>query len=69
MFQTHLRGGLIETGGRLMREGGLFNLSKTMLSVLPKELEYKVRKLTIKYKKLEVTQRMINNKSELSVGK
>ena len=51
-----------------MREGGLFNLSKTMLSVLPKELEYKVRKLTIKYKKLEVTQRMINNKSELSVG-
>ena len=69
MFQTHLRGGLIETGERLMREGGLFNLSKTMLSVLPKELEYKVRKLTIKYKKLEVTQRMINNKSELSVGK
>ena len=68
MFQTHLRGGLIETRGRLMREGGLFNLSKTMLSVLPKELEYKVRKLTIKYKKLEVTQRMINNKSELSVG-
>ena len=36
-------GSLIETGG------GLFNLETTMVSVLPKELEYKVEKL--KYKK------------------
>ena len=45
LFQTHLRGGLIETGG-------LTNLAKTMVSVLHKELEYKVEKL--KYKKLEI---------------
>ena len=38
------RGGLIETGG-------LFNLEKTMVSVLHKELEYEVEKL--KYKKIE----------------
>ena len=45
-----------------MGERGLFNLSKTMLSVLPKELEYKVKKLAIKYKTPEVTtQLMINN--------
>ena len=36
-----------------------------MVSVLHKELEYKVEKL--KYKKLEVTQPRINNKSELPV--
>ena len=42
-FLTHLRGDLIEMGG-------LFNLEKTMVSVLHKELEYKVEKL--KYKKL-----------------
>ena len=38
-----------------------------MVSVLLKELEYKVEKL--KYKKLEVMQPRINNKSELPVGK
>ena len=49
-------------------EGGrLFNLAKTMVSVLHAELEYKVEKL--KYKKLEVMQPMIKNKSELSAGK
>ena len=37
-------GALFERGG-----GGLFNLEKTMVSVLHKELEYKVEKL--KYKK------------------
>ena len=37
-------GDLIESGG------GLFNLETTMVSVLHKELEYKVEKL--KYKKL-----------------
>ena len=41
-------GGLIETGG-LFERGGLFNLETTMVSVLHKELEYKVEKL--KYKK------------------
>ena len=42
-FQAHLKGGLIETGG-------LFNLETMMVSVLRKELEYKVEKL--KYKKV-----------------
>ena len=50
-------------GGR----GRLFNLAKTMVSVLHEELEYKVEKL--KYKRLEVMQPMIKNKSELSAGK
>ena len=54
-----MRGGLIETGG-------LTNLAKTMVSVLHKELEFKVEKL--KYKKLEVVQPRIRNKSELPVG-
>ena len=45
----------------------MFNLAKTMVSVLHAELEYKVEKL--KYKKLEVMQPMIKNKSELSAGK
>ena len=35
-------------GGGLIWEGGLFNLKTTMVSVLRKELEYKVVKL--KYK-------------------
>ena len=35
-------------GGGLIETGGLFNLEKTMISVLHKELEYKVGKL--KYK-------------------
>ena len=49
LFQAHLRGGgLIETGG-LFERGGLFNLEMTMVSVLHKELGYKVEKL--KYKK------------------
>ena len=43
LFQAHLRRGLIETGGGLL-------LEKTMVSVLHKELEYKVEKL--KYKKV-----------------
>ena len=54
---------LCEGGGG----GRLFNLAKTMVSVLHAELEYKVEKL--KYKKLEVMQPMIKNKSELSAGK
>ena len=60
LFQTHLRdGGLIKTGG-------LFNLAKTMISVLHKELQYKVEML--KYKKLEVMKPRIKNKSKLPVG-
>ena len=39
---------MIQTGG-LFERGGLFNLETTMVSVLHKELEYKVEKL--KYKK------------------
>ena len=41
LFQAHLRGG----GGGLIETRGLFNLEKTMVSVLHKELEYKVKKL------------------------
>ena len=48
-------------GEVLMETGGLFNLAKTMVSVLHKELEYKVEKL--KYKKLEVMQPRIKTKS------
>ena len=50
LFQTHLRvGGLFE-------RGSLFDLAKTMVSVLHKELEYKVEKPRI------------INKSKLPVG-
>ena len=34
-----------KTGALFERGGGLFNLEKTMVSVLHKELEYKVKKL------------------------
>ena len=63
LFQTNLNGGLIETGG-LFERGGLFNLEKTMVSILhKKKLEYNVE--TLKYKRLEVMQPRIKNKSEL----
>ena len=42
--------------------GGFFNSVKMVVSVLHKELECKVEKL--KYKKFEVTQPRIKNKSE-----
>ena len=51
LFQTHLSGG----------GGGLFNLAKTMVSVLHKELDCGVEKL--KYEKLEIMQQRIKNKS------
>ena len=64
-------GGVLNWEEALMWSGGgrgrLFNLAKTMVSVLHEELEYKVEKL--KYKRLEVMQPMIKNKSELSAGK
>ena len=55
LFQTHFFGG--EGGWGLIETGGLFNLAKTFVSVLHKELECKAEKL--KYKKLEVLQRRI----------
>ena len=56
LFHAHLRAG----GG-----GGLFNLEKMMVSVLHKELEYKVENL--KYKKVGGHAR-IRIKSELPAG-
>ena len=53
-------------GGGLIETGGLLNLTRTMVSVLHKELEYKVEKL--KYKMSEVIELRIKNKSELPVG-
>ena len=68
LFQTHLRGGggLNRDRGDYLKGGSVFNLAKTMVSVLHKELECKMEKF--KYKKLEVMQLGINNKSELPVG-
>ena len=45
--EAHL---LNQPGGGLNLDGGLFDLEKTMVSVLHEELEYKVIKL--RYKKL-----------------
>ena len=60
-------GGLIETWG-LLERGHLLNLEKMKVSVLQKKkLEYKVEML--KYRKLEVMQLRIKDKSELLVGK
>ena len=53
-FKPIWEGGLIEAGD-------LFNLENTILSVLHKELEYKVEKL--KYKTLEVMQPRIKTSS------
>ena len=50
-----------------LAKGGLFNLEKTMVSILHKKLEYNVE--TLKYKRLEVMQPRIKNKPELPVGK
>ena len=52
--------------GSLFERSGLFNLAKTMISVLHRELECKVEKH--KYKKLEFMQPRIKNKSELPAG-
>ena len=57
--------GLLETGGLFERECS-FNLETTVVSVLHKELEYKVENL--KYKKLDVMQPRFKNKSKLPVG-
>ena len=46
--------------------GVLLCLAKTIVSVISKELEYKVK--NHKYKKMEVTQPRINKRSKLPVG-
>ena len=67
-FKNIWRGsGLIEIGGLFETGFFKFNLAKTVVSVLLKELEYKVEKL--EYKKLEIMQPRIRIKSELPVGK
>ena len=53
--------------GAYLRGGAIFNLAKTMVSVLQIKLEHKVEML--KYKKLQVMQPRIIIKSELPVGK
>ena len=54
-------------GGGLIETGGLFDLEKTMVFVLHKELVYKWKSLSTK--RLEVVQPRIRVKSELPVGK
>ena len=68
LVQTHLRGegGGVNRDGRLTWEGSLFNLAKTTVSVLHKELDEKEAKL--KYKKLEIMQPGIKNKSKILFG-
>ena len=53
----------ISGGGELIWERALFNVTKTMVSVVHKDLECKVEKF--KYKKLEVMQPRIESNSEL----
>ena len=49
--------------------GGLFNLTKTIVSVLHKDLEYKVENLKYIYIYIYIKKNSrIKNKSELSVG-
>ena len=66
-FKPIWGGGLNRDGGLIWEGGGLFNLEKTMVSILHKKLKYNVE--TLKYKRLEVMQPRINNKPELLVGK
>ena len=65
LFQTHLRWGLNrDRGGGKIEKEGLFNLANTMVSVLHKELEYKVKNL-YSNDTLGDMQPRIKNKSEL----
>ena len=67
LFQMHLRGEGLNRGGALIWEGGgVFYLAKMMVSVFHKEPKYNVEKL--KYKKLDVMQPRIENKSNLPAG-
>ena len=54
-------------GGGLNWERGLFNLEKIMVSVVHKDLQYKLEKL--KYKKVGAMQPRITIKSELPVDR
>ena len=45
--------GLFDGGGGGVGGGGLFNLTKTIVSVVHKDLEYKVENLKYKKKKLK----------------
>ena len=63
-FEVHLKG-----GGGLIEKGGLFNLEKTLVSILHEELEYEVEKLMTSKRRLEVMQPKIKIRSELPVGK
>ena len=45
MFEVGGGGGVLTRDGGLFERGCLFNSAKTMVSVLHKELEYKVEKL------------------------
>ena len=68
LFQSQLGGegvGQNRPGG-IFEMGVLFCLAKTIVSVIPKELEYKVE--NHKYKKFEVMQPRINKRSKLPVG-
>ena len=70
-LRAYLRGGggLIQTWGLICEGGRAYSIKKRrwyQSSVLHTELEYKVEKL--KYKKLEVMQPRIKNKSELPIG-
>ena len=64
LFQAHLRRGRHS----FERGRGLFNLEKMMVSVLHKELEHKVEKLT-RTRRLEVMLPRIRIKSKLPIGK
>ena len=64
IYFKHIWGGVLNSDRGLIREGGSsFNLSKMVVWVLHKDLECQVEKLN--YKKLEVMQLRIKNKSEL----
>ena len=66
-FEPSWGGELNRDGGFILRGGGIFNLETMMVSVLHKELEYKVEKLT--YKKFQVIQPRIRIKFKFPVGK
>ena len=62
-------GGEVELNrpGGIFEMGVLFCLAKTMVSVIPKELDYKVE--NHKHEKLEVMKPRINKRSKLPAGK
>ena len=70
LFQSQLGGGgevELNRPGGIFEMGDLFCLAKTMVSVIPKELDYKVE--NHKHEKLEVMKPRINKRSKLPAGK